>query len=100
MSARPTLRSADDGSLSRLVAHVVRDEIPVALELIGLVRSGRVTEVTRDGAFGRYTLSVRGAVFVRAGELLLRAASLDEWERCVRECWAWARRGGQAGEES
>jgi hypothetical protein len=101
MRDRATLRSLDEHvvgcPLLPLVAHVVRDDVVIALELIGLVRSGRVTEVTRDALFGRYTLSARGAVFVRAGELVMRAASLDEWERCVRECWAWGRQQARVG---
>jgi hypothetical protein len=97
MSERPTLPGGEDGALFRLVAHVVRGDVDVALELIGLVRSGRVTEVTREGAFGRYTLSARGAVFAPAEEPATRSASLDEWERCVREWWAWSQRQ-QAGD--
>lgn len=66
-------------------------QVPIALELVGLLRSGRVTELTRDGPGGRYTLTARGVFFTRAGEAVLRSTSLDEWERCVRECWVHAR---------
>ena len=96
MSHRPTLRSLEDARatspLYAFVAPVVQDELPIALELVGLVRSGRVAELTREGRGGRYTLNTRGVFFTRAGEAILRSTSLDEWERCVRECWVWARR--------
>ncbi len=69
------------------VAHVIRDDLPIALGLLGLVRSGRVAELTREGHGGRYTLNARGAYFTRAGEAALRSTSLDDWECCVRECW-------------
>ena len=87
----PTLPSAEDLSATSptlpFVAHVIRDELPIALELLGLVRSGRVAELTREGQGGRYTLNARGAFFSRAGEAALRSTSLDDWERCLRECW-------------
>lgn len=96
---RPTLKSADltrQAPLVALVAQIIRDDLPTAFELVGLVQSGRVDELAHQGAHGRYVLSSRGAWFARKGEVVMRHATLDEWERCVREIWTWARRRAAA----